>query len=772
MRRILSRRRLSIEPLEVRQLMAINVTEVESNNSFAAAQYLPAGSSYLVSGQRSTDDVDYFKFWANAGQTIDLVAWEANNSQLTTSFDPMIALYDPSGVQLASDDDSGRAPNTSYWAAKLSRVAPTNGYYAAAVTDYPDHDFDGLGSGGGPGADTGAYKLSINGPGATSVVGRRLFYNYSSYDGNNGAANASDDGAIATDKVALTGSTAAAVANISNFSKGINGIMVDIAGLVGQTLSQSDFTIRVGNNNGWTTGPAPSSITNRAGAGVSGSDRVTLIWPDNSLTNTWVQVTVNATPNTRLPAPDVFHFGHAMGETFDCPDNLVVTDADETRIRQNPSGLTSPANITNIYDLNRDKRVSATDQVIARNNKNTYATALKFLNGTNVEPYSATISLSAPQGAYTAVGQPIWIHGTVTGEQGSPRNRKWEQTSTNGGTGNFSESMSSLDQDFWATAPGDVKITLKADGCGCQGSGELTVHAIKTGTVGPEEIDFTATTPWIDLGQQTTYTIGNTASIYGPLRKVELLLPLDDDNPYLEWRDYFTEVNPFTGDVTLTIARDGAYIVKKTMGATPAAETKEQVEIFKGSKPPVEGAFRYEALWYKASAPKEASLVLIGDPKPEHWLAVYPDGVLITSVDDAITKVNDYWNTKANGVPFTLIIGDHGKPGQQSFGDGNVVVTGKFLDWQDSSKTLRDKFTAALKGKVSAIHFNGCNVAADDFLEGSQGAGTKFLKQIANGINAPASGWTRQSLLQSNGDYGLQVGCEFKLVVPDAWEGN
>lgn len=38
---------------------------------------------------------------------------------------------------------------------------------------------------------------------AATVVDRKLFYNNSSFDGNNAAANASDDAAIAIDKSAL-----------------------------------------------------------------------------------------------------------------------------------------------------------------------------------------------------------------------------------------------------------------------------------------------------------------------------------------------------------------------------------------------------------------------------------------------------------------------------------------------------------------------------------------------------------------------------------------
>ena len=70
------------------------------------------------------------------------------------------------------------------------------------------------------------------------VVGRHLFYNQSGtvavsrYDGNNTAINSLDDNAIATDKTAYRWENpgAATFANISGYSKGINGLMVDISG--------------------------------------------------------------------------------------------------------------------------------------------------------------------------------------------------------------------------------------------------------------------------------------------------------------------------------------------------------------------------------------------------------------------------------------------------------------------------------------------------------------------------------------------------------------
>ena len=46
----------------------------------------------------------------------------------------------------------------------------------------------------------------------------------------------------------------------------------------------------------------PSSVSLRAGAGIDGSTRITLIWPDGAIKNTWLQVTVKSNTHTGLTA--------------------------------------------------------------------------------------------------------------------------------------------------------------------------------------------------------------------------------------------------------------------------------------------------------------------------------------------------------------------------------------------------------------------------------------------------------------------------------------
>jgi hypothetical protein len=111
----------------------------------------------------------------------------------------------------------------------------------------------------------------------------------------------------------------------------------------------------------------PASLSVRRGAGIGGSDRVTVTFPDGSVRNGWLQVTVLANQDTGLSAPDVFYFGNMVGETGDRPSR----DADVTAIdflRTAAALFANPAQISSRYDHNRDGRVSVTDLAMVRRN--------------------------------------------------------------------------------------------------------------------------------------------------------------------------------------------------------------------------------------------------------------------------------------------------------------------------------------------------------------------------------------------------------------------
>lgn len=225
-----------------------------------------------------------------------------------------------------------------------------------------------------------SLNLLTTAPQVASVVGAYLFYNDSVFDANAPAANAADDAAVAPDKQPLLPGNSASFANYSSYSKGINGIMVDLSGLPsGATLTADDFSFLVGNSSDpgtWTAAPAPTAVVDRPGAGALGSDRLEITWANNAIQNTWLQVVVKSDVNTALSAPDVFYFGNAIGESGNSTTDAIVDSSDELGARSDPHSFTNPALITDVCDYNRDGRVDATDQIIARNNQTTAATAL------------------------------------------------------------------------------------------------------------------------------------------------------------------------------------------------------------------------------------------------------------------------------------------------------------------------------------------------------------------------------------------------------------
>jgi hypothetical protein len=266
------------------------------------------------------------------------------------------------------------------------------------------------------------------------VVGRWVFYNNSAFDGNDPSANSQDDHAVApqapiadpSDPVApggqskelgkralLPGETAS-FANYTSYSRGLNGVMVDVEGLVG-VPTEADFVFRVGNDSdlgAWPLGPAPESITMRAGGGVNGSDRITLIWADEdpftprresgAVSNQWLQVTVLATATTGLSDEDVFYFGNAIGESGNSTAETNVDTNDEIGTRNHPHSLLDAAALEDAYDYDRDRRVDTNDEMLARNNSTSAFTRLELIvapdadNGAETVPEPLQAEMSLP----------------------------------------------------------------------------------------------------------------------------------------------------------------------------------------------------------------------------------------------------------------------------------------------------------------------------------------------------------------------------------------
>jgi hypothetical protein len=213
--------------------------------------------------------------------------------------------------------------------------------------------------------------------GSPAVFGRSIFYNNSRFDSGD---QGSDDAAVAFDKKALRQGKAS-FANYTNYNRGINGIMVDIANPAG-SITVSDFEFRIGNTDtpaDWVSAPSPSQVKVSDGGGVNGSVRVTLEWEDNSIDNTWLQVTVGATSNTGLQEPDVFYIGNAIGDVGNSTSDAIVNATDIAAVVQNQNSILNPAPVNSPYDMNRDGQINATDIAIVVDNQTSLVDALRLI---------------------------------------------------------------------------------------------------------------------------------------------------------------------------------------------------------------------------------------------------------------------------------------------------------------------------------------------------------------------------------------------------------
>ncbi|TWU57095.1 Dockerin type I repeat protein [Rubripirellula tenax] len=200
---------------------------------------------------------------------------------------------------------------------------------------------------------------------ASTIVNRGLAYR--------GASAIYGEGMVDPNKSALHGPGAAAsMANYTNYSQGINRVVVDIDNLPATTLTESDFQFRVGNTEdfgnslAWTS-TSPSAINVAALAGTT--KRVTIDWPHQTIMNQWLEVTVKANANTGLTQDDVFYFGNQVGDVdgSTSPSKHVTVNAFDTldvRFHQSPSS--NSVGIDNIYDIDRNGSVNAFDTLDVR----------------------------------------------------------------------------------------------------------------------------------------------------------------------------------------------------------------------------------------------------------------------------------------------------------------------------------------------------------------------------------------------------------------------
>ena len=150
----------------------------------------------------------------------------------------------------------------------------------------------------------------------------------------------------------------------------------------------------------------------RRGAGVDGSDRVTLIWADYSplanpastaVGNGWLRVTVKANANTGLASPDVFSFGNVIGDTGDSATAFRVNALDLGRVKQQ---LNRASDITGRFDFNRDGRVNALDLGLVKANLNKSLSTITAAASASASPFLSVAPVANLAGEASA--RRVW----------------------------------------------------------------------------------------------------------------------------------------------------------------------------------------------------------------------------------------------------------------------------------------------------------------------------------------------------------------------------
>jgi subtilisin-like proprotein convertase family protein len=151
-----------------------------------------------------------------------------------------------------------------------------------------------------------------------AVASRNVFYK--------GATGTAAPGLPTNKVVAKEGPTAQTLsyANLSNYTRGLNGLVFDYVGLPSGALTASDFefqwspqglfdaTLPANQPSAWAAAPAPTAISNTLLSGIT--RRIQLEWADGAIQDRWLRVTVKATANTGLSQADRYYFGHKNGE--------------------------------------------------------------------------------------------------------------------------------------------------------------------------------------------------------------------------------------------------------------------------------------------------------------------------------------------------------------------------------------------------------------------------------------------------------------------------
>lgn len=227
-----------------------------------------------------------------------------------------------------------------------------------------------------------------------TVAGRHIFYNQSVFDGNKAAIDAAavvgtfndDQEAVDGNKIALRagiGMGYATQAQYTGFSKGITGVIVDIASAPRAPVVGDFAFINKGRTGTGTAVVTPSDFKVWVGAGDGGSDRCFIAFTADSLKLVWLEVQVLGGTGKLLATQDTHWWGNSPG---DCVIDghttaAILTNAsDAGAVKAGYNSLKNPSPVTSLFDIDKSRVVDAQDVGVTKAFYNSTKTCLVPLN--------------------------------------------------------------------------------------------------------------------------------------------------------------------------------------------------------------------------------------------------------------------------------------------------------------------------------------------------------------------------------------------------------
>ncbi len=247
----------------------------------------------------------------------------------------------------------------------------------------------------------------IGSPGRGPVVSNTAYYKGSAY-----VTPVLDGGFDPSKRVAKAGAAAQTMTfeNVSNYTRGINGLIVDVPGLTAATLTAADIQLKMSPQgsfdeatnppSGWAAAPPATAIVVTPGTATAPA-RVRFEWPDNAIENRWLEVRLLANAAIGVPAVQEFYLGHLRGDINGAliGGSYNVLNADLSAALP-VGGGGSPGAVSSIRDVDKNGFVLNSDFIAIRQG---------IVNGlalTNITIPASGSGAALPRGATSGIGAP------------------------------------------------------------------------------------------------------------------------------------------------------------------------------------------------------------------------------------------------------------------------------------------------------------------------------------------------------------------------------